>query len=201
MKILRLTSSFRGEDSMSLQLGNAIVAKYKNQDPNTVVTTRDLVKNEIPHLNGLHFTAFFTPTENHTPDLKSAISYSEEAVNELLANDVVVIDVPMYNFGIPSSLKAWIDHIVRAGITFKYTENGVEGLLKVKKVVLVIASGGIYSDGPMKEFDFTENYLKKILGFIGITDITTFRVEGTAVPEIKATALSKAIEAVDSYNF
>lgn len=201
MKILRLVSSFRGVASMSFQLGNAIVDKIKVQNPKTDVLLRDLVRNEIPHLNELHFSSFVTPPEMLTTELKVAVSYSEEAIKELQSADVLVVDVPMYNFGIPSSLKAWIDHIVRAGITFMYTENGVEGLVKGKKVFLAIASGGVYSDGPMKEFDHTEKYLKTILGFIGITDITTFRMEGIAVPGIKETALSKAIQSVETYNF
>lgn len=200
MKILRLTSSFRGNDSMSLQLGNAIVAKFKNQNSKTEVFTKDLVKNEIPHLNDLHFTSFMTPKESLSSELKEIVSFSDNAIQELQTADIVVIDVPMYNFGIPSSLKAWIDHVARAGSTFKYTENGVEGLVKDKKVFLAIATGGIYSEGPMKEFDYTEKYLKAVLGFIGITDIVTFRVEGTSIPVFKETALTKAIHAVETYN-
>ena len=200
MKILRLNSSFRGKDSMSFQLGNAIVDKIKRQNPKAEVIINDLVRNEIPHLNELHFTAFMTLSENHSDELREAISHSDKAIKELIAADVLVIDVPMYNFSIPSSLKAWIDHVVRAGITFKYTENGVEGLIKNKKVFLAIASGGVYSDGPMKDLDFTEKYLRNILGFIGITDITTFRVEGVAIPGIKENSLSKAIQSVQSYN-
>jgi FMN-dependent NADH-azoreductase len=200
MKILRLTSSFRGNDSMSLQLGNAIVAKFKNQNSKIEVFTKDLVKNEIPHLNDLHFTSFMTPKESLSSELKEIVSFSDNAIQELQTADIVVIDVPMYNFGIPSSLKAWIDHVARAGSTFKYTENGVEGLVKDKKVFLAIATGGIYSEGPMKEFDYTEKYLKAVLGFIGITDIVTFRVEGTSIPEFKQTALTMAIHDVEKYN-
>lgn len=198
MKLLRIHSSLRGNDSMSLQLGNVIEEKLKKQNPITEVIIRDLVKNEIPHLNNLHLNSFTTPLENLTTQLKSAQTHSEQALNELMNSDIIVIDVPMYNFSIPSSLKAWVDHIARAGITFRYTENGVEGLIKNKKVFLAIATGGIYSDGPMKEFDFTEKYLKTVLGFIGITDITTFRVEGTSMPAIKDTALIKAIREVEN---
>lgn len=201
MKILRLVSSFRGKESMSLQLGNVILDKIKDQNPNATVTTRYLTNSEVPHLNSLHFTAFRTPSEHLSPELKLALSYSDEAVKELQTADVVVIDVPMYNFGIPSPLKAWIDHVVRAGITFKYTESGVEGMVKDKKIYLSIATGGVYSNGPMKDYDFTEPYLKTILGFIGLIDITTFRVEGTAIPGIQENAFANALDAIANHTF
>ena len=107
----------------------------------------------------------------------------------------------MYNFGIPSTLKAWIDHIVRAGVTFRYSDGFPEGLIKNKKVYLAISSGGVYSEGPMKSYDFTEPYLRTALGFIGLTDITVFRVEGTFVPGVKETALPKAIDSVKQYAY
>src|SRR5690554_760669 len=198
MKILRLITSFKGKDSQSFQLGNAIVEKIKTEHPETGVTVRDLTKNEMPHLNEVHFTSFITPAENLSRELKNAVPFSDEAVKELMVSDIIVIDVPMYNFTIPSSLKAWIDHVVRTDITFRYTENGVEGLVKNKTVYLAISSGGVYSDGPMKDFDFTEKYLKNILGFIGLTDIHTFRVEGVAIPGIKETAMSRAVQSIES---
>jgi FMN-dependent NADH-azoreductase len=110
--------------------------------------------------------------------------------------DMIVIGAPLYNFGISSALKAWIDHIARAGLTFHYTEHGSEGLVKGKKVYLAIAMGGVYSEGPMQAYDFVTPYLKAVLGFIGMTDITVFRAEGTAIPGLKETALEKAIAAI-----
>src|SRR5690554_4931097 len=201
MKILRLVTSFRGNDSQSFQLGNTVVEMIKAQYENADIITRNLARNEMPHFNDVHFTSFITPVENLSDELKNAVSHSDEAVKELMVSDIIVIDVPMYNFSIPSSLKAWIDHIVRAGITFRYTQNGVEGLVQNKKVFLAIASGGVYSDGPMKEFDLTEKYLRNILGFIGVTNITTFRVEGTAIPELKDTALPKILPVIEKYSF
>ena len=200
MKILRLTTSFKGKGSQSFQLGNAIVEKIKTQHPGADTIVRDLAKNEMPHFNEMHFTSFITPLENLSPELRNAVSLSDDAISELMDADMVVIDVPMYNFSIPSSLKAWIDHIVRAGITFRYSKGSVEGLVNGKKVFLAIASGGVYSEGPMKELDLTEKYLRNILGFIGITDITTFRVEGVAIPGIMETALPKALQSVDELN-
>lgn len=199
MKILRLTSSFKSEASLSLQLGDAIVGKIINKYPQGEVSFMNLAKNELPHLNEIHFKSFFTALADLSPEQQNAVSYSNYAVDELLSSDILVIDVPMYNFGIPSNLKAWVDHIVRAGVTFRYTENGVEGLAKGKKAFLSIASGGIYSDGAMVDDDFTEKYLRKILGFIGITDISVFRVEGTAIPEQRSIALEKALGSVSDF--
>jgi len=102
----------------------------------------------------------------------------------------------MYNFSIHSSLKAWIDHISRANVTFSYSEKGAEGLVKNKKVYLAISSGGIYSEGAMKPYDFTESYLRTLLGFLGMTDITVFRAEGLNIPNVKDQALEKAIESI-----
>ncbi|WP_431209241.1 FMN-dependent NADH-azoreductase [Puia sp. P3] len=122
--------------------------------------------------------------------------HSDEAIRDVFDSDILVIGAPMYNFSLPSALKAWIDHIVRAGKTFSYSEKGVAALVNGKKVYLVIASGGVFSEGPMKEHDFVEPYLRYILGFIGLTDITTIRVEGLAIPGLKDGALEKAIAGI-----
>ena len=117
-------------------------------------------------------------------------------LEDFLAADIVVIGAPMYNFSIHSVLKAWIDHVVRSGVTFRVSEAGVEGLIKGKKVYVAISSGGVYSDGPMKAYDFIEPYLRSVLGFIGLTDLTFFRAEGLNVPGVKETAMEKAEAAV-----
>lgn len=196
MKILHLISSPRQDGSYSIQLGKAIVAQLQSKYPGSIVKTRDLTATPFPHLEEMHIRSFHTPPEARSDEQVEALKHSDEAIEELLDADVVVIGVPMYNFSIHSSLKAWIDHIFRVGRTFKYGEYGVEGLVKGKKVYLAIATGGIYSDGAMKAFDFTEPYLKSALGFIGLTDITTYRVEGVSIPDVKETALEKAIEKV-----
>ncbi|UAY55434.1 FMN-dependent NADH-azoreductase [Arachidicoccus terrestris] len=197
MKILRLETSFNGEASKSYQLGNTIVENLAKSYSEIQVLRRNLVEREIPHLNGLHFTAFATPVEQLSEELKTAIQYSNDFIEELMQSDIIVIDVPMYNFSIPSSLKAWIDHIIRAGVTFRYSQSGIEGLVKNKRAYLAIASGGVYSEGALKDFDFTEKYLRNILGFIGIQDLVVFRVEGVALPDLKETAMPKAIKAVE----
>jgi len=196
MKILHLISSPRGEASFSVKLGNAIVEKLQVANPGSILTTHDLTNTPFPHLEEVHINSFFTPKENHTAEFTAAIKHSNEAIAELKDADVIVIGVPLYNFGIPSTLKAWIDHIARAGQTFSYSESGVEGLVKGKKVYLAISSGGVYSEGPMKAYDFTESYLRSVLGFLGMVDITAYRVEGVSMPNLKDEALDKAVAAI-----
>lgn len=200
-KILHIVSSINGEASFSSQLSKAIITKIAATYPNSKVVTRDLSKEPSPFLETLHYGAFFTPAEQHNEDQKEAIKHSDEAVKELKETDIVIIGVPLYNFGIPATLKAWIDHIARAGQTFSYADGTPKGLLVGKKVYLAIASGGIYSEGPMKSFDFTETYLRAVLGFMGLTDITTFRIEGTFVPATKDTAVAKALGIIDAFAF
>ena len=196
MKILNLISSPRGDASFSIKLGDAIIEKLQAANPGSTVKVHNLVKTPFPHLEEVHLNSFFTPKENHTPEMTEAIKHSDQAIAEITDADVIVIGVPMYNFSIHSTLKAWIDHLARAGKTFQYTANGPEGLVKNKKVYLAIATGGVYSDGPMKAYDFTEPYLRTILGFLGMTDVTAFRVEGVNMPDLKDQALEKAIAAI-----
>lgn len=200
-KILHITSSLNSNNSLSNKLSQSIIDKLSNELPNSTITKRDLVKSDIPHLSGETFSAFRVLPENRTEEHLAAVKTSDELISELMESDIIVIGVPLYNFGIPSVLKSWIDHIARAGITFRYSENGVEGLVKNKKVYLAISSGGVYSDGPMKSFDFTEPYLKSVLGFVGLTDVTTFRVEGIAFPEIGEAQIEKGFGTVKDFDF
>lgn len=195
-KILKIISSPRGESSVSIKLADAIVDKLLTANAGSSVLIHDLINNPFPHLEEAHLTAFFTPAEKRSTESKEAVRHSDEAIEELMDADIIVIGVPMYNFGITSTLKAWIDHICRAGITFQYSANGPEGLVKGKKAYLAIASGGVYSDGFMKSYDFAEPYLRSVLGFIGITDITVVRAEGLSMPDTQATALQKGIDSI-----
>jgi len=191
-KILNIISSPRGAESNSIRLAEALIGKLTAQHPGSILKTVDLVKTKFPHLEEAQLAGFFTPPGQHTEEHREAIRHSEEAIRDVFDSDILVIGAPMYNFSLPSALKAWIDHIVRAGKTFSYSEKGAAALVNGKKTYLVIASGGVYSDGPMKERDFAEPYLRWILGFIGLTDITTVRVEGLAIPGLKEGALEKA---------
>lgn len=200
-KILHIISSINGKNSFSTKLSESVLAKLNATYPNSIVKTIDLAQNVIPHIDGFQIGAFFTPESARTTEQMAAILSSDEAVKELLESDIIVIGVPLYNLSVPSSLKAWIDHIVRAGVTFQYVDGVPQGMVNGKKVFLAIASGSVFSEGPFQALDFSEPYLKTILGFIGLTDVTTFRVEGVAKAEYKEGAVAKAFAAVEAYDF
>lgn len=191
--ILHIISSPRGDASFSIKLGNAIVDKLLTEYPGSQVKETNLVEKQFPHLYEDQIISFFTPSEFRTPENNEAVRYSDEAIKEILEADIIVIGAAFYNFGIHSTLKAWIDHISRVNVTFRFTESGPEGLVHGKKVYIAVASGGIYSEGVMQPFDFCAPYLKSILGFLGITDVSVIRVEGTEIPGIKENTLQKAI--------
>ena len=164
--------------------------------PDAKIIQRDLSKDKIPHMDYSTLKAITSKDPVETQANKESARLSDQLTNELLASDLLVISTPMWNFGIPSLLKAWIDLVVRPGHTFNYAENGVVGLAKNKKTVLVLASGGVFSEGPWKPWDFVEPYLRTIMGFIGIQDVQTVRVEGTNIPALAASAISNAEKAV-----
>ncbi|UOE48845.1 NAD(P)H-dependent oxidoreductase [Mucilaginibacter sp. SMC90] len=195
-KILHIISSPRGNSSFSIKLGEAIVNKIQETYPGSTIRNYDLISKNFPHLEEHHVTSFYTPADQRSPEAIQALFHSDDAIGEIRSADIIVIGAPLYNFGIHSSLKAWIDHITRIGETFNYTENGPEGLVKGKKVYIAMSSGGIYSDGDAKRFDFVTPYLTTILGFLGMTDVTTFRVEGTGLAEFKDNAVEKGIASI-----
>ena len=195
-RILHLISSPRGKESFSIKLGNAIIDKLKTEYPEHEVEEIVLEASNVPHLNTGHLRSFFTPAEQLTAEDLNDIRYSDQAIDKLMAADIIVIGAPLYNFGIASTLKAWIDHIARAGKTFRYDENGPEGLVKGKKVYVAMSAGGVYSEGPYKPYDFVTSYLQATLGFLGMTDLKVFRVEGVNVPGVKEHAFEKAVESI-----
>lgn len=195
-KILHIISSPRGGASFSIKLANAIIEKIQNKYPGSIVKTHDLVGHQFPHLEETHLNSFFTPAEERTPENIEAIKHSEKAIADIQEADIIVIGAPVYNFNIHSTLKAWIDHIARAGITFKYDENGPQGLIEGKKIYIALSSGAVYSEGPLKSSDYVEPYLKTILSFVGMKDISVFRVEGTSMPAHQETALEKGINSI-----
>lgn len=200
-KILRIITSTNGDTSFSNQLSNAVIEKLTAANPETEVKTLDLTKTPLPYLTNSHISAVYTPVDAHTPEQTSVLKHSDEAIETLLESDIIVIGVPLYNFGIPAVLKGWIDQIARAGKTFSYGAEGPKGLVTDKKVYLSIASGAIFSEGPYKSYDFSESYLRAVLGFMGMTDVTTFRVEGTAIPDFAENALPKALSSVEEFAF
>jgi len=178
-KILFIKSSPTGENSRSAKVAQHLVDQLQAAGNSTVVV-RDLTASPLPHIG---------------PDfLGGDVAKSEEAVQQLMDSDVVVIASGMINFGISSTLKAWIDHVARAGVTFRYTENGPEGLVRGKKVYLVQARGGVYTEGPHQAFDFQDPYLRTVLGFLGMTDVETIHIEGMSLgPEAAEKSVSAAV--------
>jgi len=191
--ILFIPSSSRGWQSHSHQIAHRIVDDLKAQLPDTTVTVRDVAQDPLPHIGEVFARGRGLPPDKRDATASTALALSDTLVEELLAADIIVLAVPMHNFGIPSTLKAWIDHVVRPGLTFSYSAKGPEGLVKGKKVILVVARGGTYSTGPMQAYDFQEPYLRAALGFIGLTDIDVVRIEGVAMGEdAQRTAMASA---------
>lgn len=186
--LLHIDSSARSDGSISRQLTASFVQQWQAKNPGGKVVHRDLAANALPHLNESMLGAYFTPAEARSAEQAQVIKQSDALVDELLAADTIVIGVPMYNFAPPSTLKAWIDHVFRAGRTFKYTETGPVGLATGKKAVIILSRGGKYSEGPMEALDFQGKYLKGALGFIGITDVELVVAEGVSMGEEAAKA-------------
>lgn len=177
--ILHIETSPLGPNSVTRSLGSQMIGALKAQNPDARIVTRDLAATPLPHLDSTILGAFFTPADKQSPEQKALLASSDAAIAELFTADTIVIEAPMWNFGIPSVLKAWIDHISRAGKTFKYTETGPVGLVPSDKKVIVISSrGGIYSEGPAKPMDHQESYLQAVLGFMGLTQVSFVRAEG-----------------------
>ena len=180
MKLLHLDSSALGTHSVTRELSAAIVARWQDAMPGVAIEYRDLDRSPIAHLTG-------DALSGADADAKAD---GERTLAQFLDSDVVVIGAPMYNFGIPSTLKAWIDRVAVAGKTFRYSESGPEGLAGDKKVIVASGCGGIHGNGPT---DFQENYLRQVFSFLGVTDIEFVRAEGVAYsPQHRSDALAVA---------
>ena len=193
MTILNVISSPR-QGSFSIQLADGIIEKLQTANPGSTVVVRDVATHPFPHLEEVHIQSIRSPAADHSPEQKEAARHSDEVIAEVKAADVIIIGAPMYNFGIPSTLKSWIDHLARANMTFRYTAEGPEGLVTGKKVYVALASGGVYSTGPAAAYDQVTPYLKTVLGFLGMTDVTVVRIEGLAKPDVQETGLAKALD-------
>ncbi len=171
--ILHIDSSPRAERSNSRSLTHRFITDWKNAHPQDTVTYRDLGHQPVPHVDEPFIAAAYSKPETHSPELQKAISVSDTLVDELLAADRYVFGIPMYNFSVPSTFKAYIDQIVRVGRTFAVNEQGYQGLVSGKKMLVITSSGGSYRPGtPAAGYDFQMPFLKAIFGLIGITDIT-----------------------------
>ena len=168
LKILRIDASARHAGSTTRQLSDDLINALRDRHGRLSVLTRDLARTPPPLLDADWIAANFTDPQARDAQQRAALAQSDELVAELMAADVVVIGVPVYNFSVPAALKAWIDQVARARITFRYTDNGPEGLLKGKRAYLVMASGGVAAGS---ETDFATGYLRHLLGFLGITEV------------------------------
>ena len=179
--LIQYDSSPMGERSISRRLTADFAQIWLKSHPNSKIVTRDLAALDLPRVDALWISAAHTPEEARTEDQKKALAVSDALIADLKNGDEYVFGVPMHNFGVPSTLKLWIDQVARAGKTFSYTANGPAGLLTGKKATFLIASGGVYEQGTsMAAFNFVAPYLQAVFGFLGITDLTIISAGGTA---------------------
>ena len=180
MNILQINSSIFSGGGQSTALADQFVAGLRAQNPGARLTVRDLSADPVPHLDAARFGAFLAKPEERTPAQQAVVTYSDALIEELKRADVVVLGLPLYNFGLPSTLKAYFDHVGRAGVTFRYTEKGPVGLLTGKKVYVFAARGGLYAGTPN---DSQTPYIRTFLSFIGMSDIEFVYAEGLSISE------------------
>jgi FMN-dependent NADH-azoreductase len=174
-RVLVIESSARQQGSVSRELTQQFIANWQAAHSGDQIQVRDLAVEPVPHLDATLLGGWMTPSEQQSEAEKAALARSNQLTDELLAADVLVLAAPMYNFAIPSTLKAWLDHVLRAGVTFKYTETGPQGLLTGKRAFVLTARGGIYAGSGL---DHQEPYLRQALAFIGIHDVQFIHAEG-----------------------
>ncbi|VXC36335.1 FMN-dependent NADH-azoreductase 2 [Pseudomonas sp. 9AZ] len=173
--VLVIESSARQQGSVSRQLTAQFIANWSSANPADQIKVRDLAVDQVPHLDANLLGGWMNPAEQQSDAEQAALALSNLLTDELLAADVLVLAAPMYNFAIPSTLKAWLDHVLRAGVTFKYTETGPQGLLSGKRAFVLTARGGIYAGSAQ---DHQEPYLRQALAFVGIHDVSFIHAEG-----------------------
>ena len=178
--LLQIRSSIYSDGGQSSRLADRFVAQWRKANPGGQVIVRDLAREPVPHIDAARFGAFVAKPEQRTAEQLDVVAYSDALIEELERADVIVLAVPMYNFGIPSTLKAYFDHVARAGVTFKYTDKGPVGLLTGKKAYVFAARGGRYAGTPL---DSQTPYLRAFLGFVGIADVEFVYAEGLAISE------------------
>jgi FMN-dependent NADH-azoreductase len=195
--ILIIDSAATGDASVSRRITDAAAETILRRDPSARIVRRDIGAEPIPHLTEATVPAIRAGIVD-SEAARDALALSDRLVEELRDADVIVIGAPMYNFGMPSTLKAWFDHVLRARVTFRYTESGPEGLLKGKKAIVVETRAGLYSEGPAAAMDHQEPHIRTLLGFMGIGDVTFVRAERLAFgPEAVDAAIADAIGAVE----
>lgn len=192
--LVQINSSLFSGQGQSSALADEFVAKWQAAHADGKVIRHDLGSENVPHLDGLRFLSFLAKAEERTAEQQVVVEYSDALINELRAADTIVLGLPLYNFGIPSTLKAYFDHVARAGETFRYTANGPEGLLKGKKAYVFATRGGQYAGTPL---DTQTSYVRDFLNFIGIDDVSFVYAENLARSgELKEAALARAHEEI-----
>jgi len=195
MTLLQINASIFSNHGQSTRLADEFVAAWRASNPGAKVIVRNLAEETVPHLDAERFGAFLAKPGERSVDQQAVVEYSDALIDELKRADVLVLGLPMYNFGVPSTLKAYIDHIARAGATFKYTEKGPVGLLTGKKAYVFATRGGLYAGTPL---DTQTAYVRDMLRFLGIDDVEFVYAEGLAIgAERKAAALSQAQRAIE----
>ena len=193
-RVLIIESSARQQGSVSRQLTQAFISQWDRAHPEDEVVVRDVAEHVLPHLDASLLEAWTKPEAEHDVAEREALQRSNLLTDELLAADVLVLAAPMYNFTIPSTLKAWLDHVLRAGVTFKYTATGPQGLLEGKRAIVLTSRGGVHAGGAS---DHQEPYLRQALAFIGIHDVTFVHAEGLNMGgEVAERGLSQAMAAL-----
>jgi FMN-dependent NADH-azoreductase len=189
--LLQINASIN-DNGQSSQLANQFVAAFRTRIPNAKIVLRNVAAADpVPHLNAERFGAFITKAEERNAEQHAVVAYSDKLIDELKQADVIVLGLPMYNFGVPSQLKAYFDHVARAGVTFKYTDKGPVGQLTGKKVYVFAARGGLYAGTPM---DTQTSYVRDFLRFLGMADVEFVYAEGLAIsPQSKEEGLAKAV--------
>ncbi|MDM3872556.1 NAD(P)H-dependent oxidoreductase [Porticoccus sp. W117] len=188
-RLLSLQSSLFGAEGASGKLSEGFIARLQKNHPGLKITHRDLNQDPVPHLNAETFSGFSLDANERNASQQQAAQLSDQLIEELKDSDTIVLGLPMYNFGIPSTLKAWMDHIARAGVTFRYGENGPEGLLTGKKLYVIATRGGQYAGTPA---DTQTEFVRNLFSFVGIRDIEFIYAEGLAMSDIREQSLSQA---------
>lgn len=196
--LLQLNSSIFSNGGLSSRLADEFVAAWRTAHPSTRIIARDFALDPVPHLTAERFQSFLAKPEERNAEQQAVVAYSDTLIDELKRANVIVLGLPMYNFGVPSQLKAYFDHVARAGVTFRYTEKGPEGLLTGKKVYVFAARGGLYVGTPL---DTQTAYVKDFLRLLGITDVEFVYAEGLNISTAsKDTALARAADAIARLN-
>jgi FMN-dependent NADH-azoreductase len=190
--LLQINASINDDNGQSSQLANQFVAAFRARISNAKIVVRNVAAADpVPHLNAERFGAFITQAEQRSAEQHAVVAYSDKLIDELKQADVIVLGLPMYNFGVPSQLKAYFDHVARAGVTFKYTDKGPVGQLTGKKVYVFAARGGLYVGTPL---DTQTSYVRDFLRFLGMADVEFVYAEGLAIsPQSKEAGLAKAV--------